>query len=594
MAKPLLAVGCVGSLALDFPVLQKFDSAGNPYPHGHRVRLGGNVEGVLGIALDAIGNTYTAAQLHYYTDANSLAAYGETARTTRKHSPNGELKWAVTHGAACFGCALDDAGYLYTYGDAVNVSGSVRSTPDQTTGYATTRKYDSTGSLVWSSDHGYAAPNIDENYSRPIVHRDGYLYTGSIAYPYTAPLLTKTNATTGAVAWRAASEFNSYIQGIAVDASGNCYVAGIFNGVSPPHCLRKYDSGGSLIAYAVAPINDVGDRCPGRGVVIRGDGHIIVAMYPVNISGTYHVLHEYDADCVYVGRDSGAFNAWMTRGMAIDADDAIYLTRSVPSGAYSGTAQRTVLRADSFALTWQATTFSNDLEDVAGNAIDATCLCLVNDVQLPPLRLPVSLGIPTIIGDTYIHVPGLPLGLALGIPTILRDYVGEPLPIVYRLVFPGSSPAIVLSLKSVQIRADGSTTHATLVVTLPDLATVMALEDRIGQSIEIRRGVRFRDGREQLELFFTVMLEAIATDTGPNNASLTLSGSAATVRAPKTRTLKSISYRNDYEGARRVRCAVDTLLRPGDTADLGNGETLLVNQMTIYATRTASTMEVSE
>lgn len=594
MAKPLIAVGCVGGFALNLPAIHKFDSSGNPYPHGHRVRLGGNVEGVLGIALDVDGNTYTAAQLQYYSDANSLAAYGELALTTRKHTPNGELVWAVTHGAACFGCALDDTGNLYTYGDAINSGGAIRSSPDQTTGYVTTRKYSPAGAQLWEADHGYASPNSDENYSRPIIYRDGYLYTGSISLPYTSPLLTKTNATTGVIVWRVAEAFNSYIQGIAIDASGNCYVAGIFNDASPPHCLRKYDSGGNLAGYAVAPTNDVGDRCPGRAVVIRSDGHIIVAMYPVNISGVYHVIYEYDADCIYVGRDTDAVSAWMTRAMVIDADNALYLVRSVPSGAYSGTAQRTVRRVDGFALTWQATTFGNEVEDIAGNAIDAACLSLVNDVRIPPLRLPLVLGLPTIIGDTYIHVPGLPLRLALGIPTIYRDYVGEPLPIIYRLVFPAANPAIALLLRSVQVRADLSRTHATLVTSLPDMATLTALEGWVGQPIEIQRGIRFRDGREQLEPFFVITLDTFSTDIGPNSASLTLDGSTTTVRIPKTRMLKNISYRNDYAGVRRVRCAVDTQLQPGDTADLGNGETLQVGELTIYATHTISSMEVAE
>ena len=594
MAKPLLAVGCGAYIAVDYPVLQKFDSAGNPYQHGHRIRFGSNVTGVLGIALDSIGNTHTASQLQYHLDADSLAAYGEYARTTRKHNANGELIWSVTHGADCFGCAIDDSGNLYTYGDAINSGGAIRSDPSQTTGYVTTRKYDSSGTLLWSADHGYAATNAVETYSRPIVYRDGYIYTGSIAFPYDAPLLTKTNASTGSVVWRTANSYNSHIQSIAVDASGNCYVAGIFNDVATPHCLRKYDSNGNLIAYAVAPTNSLGDRCAGRGVVIRSDGHVIVAMYPVNISGTYYVIHEYDSDCIYVNRDSGALYTWMTRGIAIDSDDGIYVTRSVPSGAGAGTAARTVSRVDGFSLTWQASTFGNDLEDVTGNAIDAACISLVNTVQTPPLRLPISLGLPAIIGDAYIHVPSLSLRFSLGTPTILRDYIGEPLPIVYRLVFPGSSPAISLLLKSVQVRADLVTTYATVSVALPDSTTLTALESRIAQSMEIHRGIRFGDGTEQLELFYAVTLNTISTDIGPSNSSLTLSGSANTVQVPKTRTIKNISYRNDYEGARRIRCDVDTLLRPGDTADLGNGETMLAGQVTVYATHLVSQMEVSE
>ena len=58
-AKPVVAVGCVdwGDDEIYDPVQQKWDSAGNAYPHGHRVSIGPYHWGIYGIALDAQGNT---------------------------------------------------------------------------------------------------------------------------------------------------------------------------------------------------------------------------------------------------------------------------------------------------------------------------------------------------------------------------------------------------------------------------------------------------------------------------------------------------------------------------------------------------------
>jgi len=43
-----------------------------------------------------------------------------------------------------------------------------------------------------------------------------------------------------------------------------------------------------------------------------------------------------------------------------------------------------------------------------------------------------------------------------------------------------------------------------------------------------------------------------------------------------------------------VRCAVDTFLRPGDTADLGAGETMTVAELTYSVTPTSASMEIAE
>ena len=44
--------------------------------------------------------------------------------------------------------------------------------------------------------------------------------------------------------------------------------------------------------------------------------------------------------------------------------------------------------------------------------------------------------------------------------------------------------------------------------------------------------------------------------------------------------MTGITYRNEQSGLRRIRCEIDTFLRVGDTADLGAGETMVVDSIT--------------
>lgn len=592
--KPLLAVGCNGSLGWNGPALQKFDSAGNPYAHGHRVYPGYNTWGIYGVALTASGDMITAAHLVYYTDVAAQATYGEDAVTTVCRSPHGDVRWSANHGAPCLGVTVDPSGNVYTFGDAINAYGQTRATPTDSGTFYTTRKYSPSGALLWSADHGFSASfsTLGAGTRRAILYADGYLYTGGYSFPYTVPILTKTDADTGEVVWRLPAE-SGFIRGLAADLDGNIIQVGAFSAPGGgQHALRKHDPDGNYITGAQGPINDYGDRSQGRYVVVTSAGHIVVAMGPTVISTEEYVLFEYDADCLPVARDAGNFGHMSVTGMTIDADDTIYLTHSRPALG-GGAAWKTVCSVVALEYGWQATTFGENTADVVGNELDPLCI-VAREVEIPPLRFKTRLAVPTITGDAYVIPPALPLRFVLGQPLTLRDYVGAGLPVVWRLAFP-DDPNLSLTLRSAQIRRVETTTALTLVVSLPDAAGITALEDQIGADMTLYRGFRFTDGHEEIEPIATVPLSGITADVGSNNASATLTG-ALTVAAqvPETRRLRGISYRNTRDGKRRVRCAVDTFLQPGTVADLGDGETFTVGEITIFADADSASMEVTE
>lgn len=590
MAKPLLAIGCEGAFSLDYPLSQKIDSSGNPYLHGNRVYLGRNTSNVWGIVLGDDGSQYCASDLKYYTDTESLSAYSEYAMTTRKFNQDGDLLWYANHGAACFGIAIDDSENIYVYGDAVNSSGVVRTTPGAT-GYYNLRKYNSSGALQWSTDTGYSTPHLDNPYPRPIVYRSGYIYVGGTAFPYTENILVKIDASDGSIIWSACNEFNSAIRGIAVDSSGNVFIAGFFWNSGAVQAVRKYNSSGSFVAGAIGPVNDSSYNSQGTGIVELSSGNFAVSMTPVSLSGTYYVFYEYDSSLNFITKDSG-FGNYTLSAIGIDSDDTIYGVRVVPSGGSSGPAARTVFGIVGYAIDWQATTFGTNTADVAGNALGALCLS-VREVQTPALRLPINLGTPTIAGMVYVSPPGLALGLSLGIPTITRYYVGLPVPVIHRLVFDDDA-SISIKIKSIQLRISETTTSATYVCEIPDAESLTAILDQIGHFITIWRGVRFNDGIEQIDPWISVNLSGASVDRGSKNASITLYGESTTIYNHNTIAIKNAAYRNDRNGERRIRCDVDIYLRPNDIADLGNGETFTVNEITIFIDKSSSVMEVSE
>lgn len=592
-AVPIIAVGILGGGVSAARAVNIFDAAGNYYPHGHKTAGNRNLQVTNGIAADSAGSLYFAGGCLHYTDAAAQSAYGVNAYTTFKATQDGDFLWGANHRSVVWDLAIDGSGNVYTSGRAVNDSGAEFSDSiyegggptGNRTGYYTTRAYNNSGSLLWSADHGFCLKNDKLS----IACANGYVYTGGNNYDSTGNL-TKYHATTGEKVW---SVGDYLINDIAVDASDNVYVTGLFVTGGSRYILRKYDSSGNLVASGAAIQNDNGEYLNGRQLVIDNNGDIIVATNAIKISGKYKTLHKFNSSCVLQFSNGGDMDI-SVNGMGIDTDNNIYLCRKDSYGGTGGLWAAVKVNADfSTFVDFSSYAWYKYTQNGNNETEDAWCLA-VRAVDTPALRIPLTYGIPTTIGDAYTIAPAMALNLGLGLPYPWREYPGADLPNVLRLFLPGS-PALELAVVSVQLRADVDRTSVTVVVRIPDLATLETLEARLNQPMLIQRGVRFRDGLEQLETLALTPLSAIAADFGADSASLTLAGSAVTILdQSKTRTLQGVSYRNVRNGARRVRCAVDTHLRPLDTVNLGGSETMIVAEIVIYQAVDQATMEVSE
>lgn len=103
------------------------------------------------------------------------------------------------------------------------------------------------------------------------------------------------------------------------------------------------------------------------------------------------------------------------------------------------------------------------------------------------------------------------------------------------------------------------------------------------------------DEFDGLETIAQAPLEVIRSDEGPTRNTLTLSGYGQTAQAATlTRQLVGVSGRSINQGRRRVRCNVDLLLRPGDTAIDADGSEFVVDQIQYFVNATSAAMEVLE
>lgn len=90
-----------------------------------------------------------------------------------------------------------------------------------------------------------------------------------------------------------------------------------------------------------------------------------------------------------------------------------------------------------------------------------------------------------------------------------------------------------------------------------------------------------------------VDLESVRTDEGSRNQSITLSGHRTETYATKITVLTGVSYRNESDGVRRFRCAMDPYLKPGDTVRI-NDETMEVGYISVARSVKSELMEIVE
>lgn len=203
---------------------------------------------------------------------------------------------------------------------------------------------------------------------------------------------------------------------------------------------------------------------------------------------------------------------------------------------------------------------------------------------------------PTYATLRQVSVPAAALSLTAKQPQIIYNPpVSGQSRAIYRLYLAADGyDDLELPLSSFSAnRRNGEPTYLYVVIPSP-VPYISAITDRVGGEIVLHSGFATPDTEAMTELM-RVDFDSFRYDLGARSGSASLTGhSTVSFSNPKTILLQGVSYKNVTDGIRRVRCYPDMWLAPGDTADLGGGETFVVDFISYTISPNQATMEVSE
>lgn len=506
-------------------------------------------DGRILVGLNDLNNTYKTPDDHF----------------RMYHQEGYRIDFPNLHGAIIRCIYEDSTGNIYIGGDE-NISDN----------HYIFRKYDSSGTLLWSKKSRTIDDTTGKSVRRIAVDSSGYLYV-SVRSQYSE--LSKYHPD-GTHQWTQVIKSQSGISGgqfVVIDSSDNIFVAG-----------------DSSVGYYQDELYDV--------------------FYPV-----YNFTY-YD-ESTYSGGNHQSYNItkWDTDGNFIYGFDAVSTTcwdiKIVNSYIYVLSSNSGFLKLDSSLTQYSFTgpsfnippypSFSwfdinpDDETVYTANYYNPLGVKFTDQTTMPALPIPIYLGKPTWYGDRYTSIPALPIYLALAAPKVIREYAGAfPLATVYRLYLTGGTGTVELPMASFTCRRGYGVLSITAICPGLSDTQIQQVIDRTAGTLIIKRGIRLRDGTEQLDEILAAPMDETTPyrwDAGSSRASASLNAKdTAEIANPKTRTVRGVSYRNLSDGRRRARCAVDTYLQPGDTADLGGEETMIVAEITYSVSPTREVMEIAE
>jgi uncharacterized delta-60 repeat protein len=255
---------------------------------------------------------------------------------TLKYNSSGVAQWIARYNNPgntedfAYNMAVENNGFVYVVGKSgLNFHDLL------------TIKYNSSGDTLWTRRVDYFAENREDFLTSVGVDFAGNIYVGGTAdwgaYGDQAILIRYSPA--GVRQW--SREFggvleNDYFHALAVDASGNIYITGLWN-ANPPAArfvTNKYNSVGTLQWSKLSPWS-------GNAYLISLDnsGNIIIAGHKgfQGYSQVDYGVIKYDpnGDTLWTRFYNGPSNSYdIPRGIAIDASDSIYITGESMGNGY--------------------------------------------------------------------------------------------------------------------------------------------------------------------------------------------------------------------------------------------------------------------
>jgi hypothetical protein len=403
----------------------KLDSSGNLT---WNTFLGGSGDETgRGVAVDGSGNVYVTGTSFGPTWGSPVRAYTKHSDAyAAKLNSSGTLLWNTFLGGSADdfgnGVAVDGSGNVYVAGFSDATWGSpVRAYTSGSGAFAA--KLDSSGNLTWNTFLGGFGAHVSGQ--GVAVDGSGNVYVagrsdatwGSPVRAYSSgndAFAAKLNSS-GTLLWNTflGGSGEDFGQGVAVDGNGNVYIAGRSDATwgSP---VRAYTNGNDAFAAKLNSsgalvwntfIGGSGDDDEGLGVAVDGSGNVYVAGYSNATWGSPDRAYTSSLDAFAAKLDSSGSLSWNTflggsgdddqgQGVAVDGSGNVYVSgysnatwgspvRAFTSGDYdafvakiSGNASPTITAAA--PLTRQRGTSANSQ------------IATVNDADQPANTLTVS------------------------------------------------------------------------------------------------------------------------------------------------------------------------------------------------------------
>jgi uncharacterized delta-60 repeat protein len=326
-------IGLLGSSAQDDGFGINYDSSGNVYVIGYsnvsatydfqmakyntsgtiqwQRRLGGlGASFGYGIAAEASSNIYVVG---------TSSATGTNDSEIAKYNTSGTIQWQRRFGGSGFntaaeGITVDSSGNAYFAGYTYTASSGYT---DGTLG-----KYDSSGTIQFQKGLG-GVPSQPVYFHAVARDPSDYLYTCGEIQGTPGFVIAKYYNLTGALQWqRSLSGTGATGYGIAVDSSGNAYVAGYSNTTGTSDFqIAKYNTSGTIQWQRSL---GGGGNYYGRSIAVDSSGNCYVFGYSPNTANVH--IAKYDTSgTIQWQRSLGSSSTEYGLSIAADAAGAIYI-----------------------------------------------------------------------------------------------------------------------------------------------------------------------------------------------------------------------------------------------------------------------------
>ena len=303
----------------------KLDSSGNLV---WNTFMGSNSSDIiLSIAVDGSGNVYVAGTSFATWGSPVNAFSGFEDGFAAKLDSSGGLVWNTFMGSPSQddgnSIAVDSVGNVYVAGDSYATWGSPIHSFTDGAGNGFAAKLNSSGGLVWHTFMGSGYTNTTIGKSIAVDSSGNVYVAGESMAPWGSPVspfgqvgykdgFAEKLDSSGTLLW------NTFMGGsdedsaasIAVDGSGNVYVAGLDVGLDPDGFATKLDSSGGQLWYTTLGAYPDGDTI--TSISIDGAGNVYVAGYSEATWGSPSYPHSGGIDAFAAKLSNSGVLVWNT------------------------------------------------------------------------------------------------------------------------------------------------------------------------------------------------------------------------------------------------------------------------------------------